>query len=164
MLCRVVAYCGPGLPRPTTSWGSAIAEENLLGFPRRVPLRRPRPRPRRSPSGASTSACLGDLARTLGLEVFLCRRGDDVDDEHLRIRHQRDTLRQFHCAGGELGADLGALDGDGELFGDRLRSASISMVLASWVTSVSEAASPSTTTLTSTVTFSPRRTTSRSRG
>ena len=41
-------------------------------------------------------------------------------------------------------------------------SASIVMVFASWVTSVPGVASPSTRTLTSTVTFSPRRTTSRS--
>ena len=41
-------------------------------------------------------------------------------------------------------------------------SASISIAVASWVTSVPEAASPSSTTLTSTVTFSPRLTTIRS--
>ncbi|COV36572.1 Uncharacterised protein [Mycobacterium tuberculosis] len=41
-------------------------------------------------------------------------------------------------------------------------SASISMLLVSWVTRVSGPAWPSTTTLTSTTTFSPRRTTSRS--
>jgi hypothetical protein len=83
-----------------------------LRHPRRLrrPLRprRPRrlPRPRRP--------------RTLGLEVLGGRGGHHIDDEHLGIRHQRDTVGKRDGRRGELCADLGALDGHGELIRDRL--------------------------------------------
>lgn len=60
------------------------------------------------------------LAATLGLEVFLGRRGDDVDDQQLGIGHQRHTRGQLDVAGEHLGALLGAFDRHGELFGNRL--------------------------------------------
>ena len=63
----------------------------------------------------------GFLAGRLALHLLRSRSSDHVDHEHLRIRHQRDARRQRDRARGELGADLGALNGDGELIGDRQR-------------------------------------------
>ncbi len=63
---------------------------------------------------------LGCFTCTLGLEVFLGRGRDHVDDQRLGIGHQRDAVGQRERTGGELCADPGALDRHGEVFGDGL--------------------------------------------
>ena len=63
---------------------------------------------------------LCNLACTLGLDLLGGRGGDDVDDERLGVGDQRDALRQCDRTGGELRADVGTLDGNGEVFGNRL--------------------------------------------
>ena len=70
-----------------------------------------------SPTAASPSA---SSPAALALHVFGGRRRDDIDHQHLGIGDQRDTGRQRDRRRGELRADLGALDGHGELVGDRL--------------------------------------------
>ncbi len=60
------------------------------------------------------------LAGSFAFHLLGGRRCDDVDHQELGIRHQGDTGRQRDRAGGELRADVRALDGDGDLFGDRL--------------------------------------------
>ena len=108
--------------------------------------------------GSSLFGCLSlDLSRSLsalgagalGIEVLGGRRGDDVDHQGLGVGHQRDALGELDLAGQDLGAGRNALDGQAGDLGIDWTSASIWMVLASWVTRVPDSASPSTTTFTS---------------
>ena len=128
-------------------------------IPRRAPLRRPRPRPRRPPRprplrlprrppSPSISSAVG-AATTLttsisGSDTSVTPDGSVIEPAVNWVPISAPSTETVSCSGIDSA------------------SASISMVLVSWVTSVPCAASPSTTTLTSTVTFSPRRTTSRS--
>jgi len=102
-LCRVVSYRGPGLPRPTTRRESAIwvsAYSEVFGGRLFASLAL-------GCFALFALGLLGCLACTLALEVLGRRRSDDVDDEHLGIRHQRHTGGKGDRGRGELGADLG---------------------------------------------------------
>ena len=131
--------------------------------------RTPRPRqpPRRLPPRArrllALDAGLGLGLGELGLERLGGRGVHQVDDERGRVGDQGAAAGQGQVAGDEaLAGGSRPVTSTSIASGMLVASASIETVFSSMLISVSGAVSPVTCTGTSTVTFSPRRTTSRS--
>ena len=138
-MCRLPAYDGPGLPSPTTSQtGSVIGAHGILGPVESLSAspagavtrpsdalvgglalgspRRPRPASssdssRSMPTSASASASSASTSSAVGAWVTLTISVSSSSE-------QRRALGEHEVLGVDLGADLGALDGDLDELGD----------------------------------------------
>ena len=110
-LCRLPAYSGPGLPRPTTSQRSSATIPPVLrpggrrGRLGRRPTRRPAASVRTMPASASASASSASTCSAAGWPA------DDVDDQGLGVGDQLDARGQVEGRPG-TGCRPGALDVD----------------------------------------------------
>ncbi len=130
-----------------------------------APPSEPSPRSEPSPSSDSGGVLLdaGALGVDLLLEGVLGRRLGDVDDEELGVGDQRGAVGQADVAGLELRADRRPVDDEADLLGDVHRvGLDGEGVQRSGRPACRGRPRRGSTTGTSTVTFSPRRTTTRS--